>query len=69
MYSLRLFDIFILGTELMQLLIRKIEDFFFFFENRKNSFQFVISVASKAKGASLIQLSVLPRALIVTSKC
>lgn len=68
MYSLRLFDTFILSTELMQLLIRKLEDIFFF-ENRKNSFQFVISIASKAKGAGLIQLSVLPQALIVTSKC
>lgn len=53
----------------MQLLIRKLEETFFFFENRKNPFQFVISIASKAKGANLIQLTVLPRALIVTSMC
>lgn len=49
MYSLRLFDIFILGTELMQLLIRKIEDFFFFLRTEKIPFSLSFLLLLKLK--------------------
>lgn len=65
MLSLRLFDTFVLSTELMQLLIRKLEGKRSV-ENRKIPYQVGISITSKVKEPTSSGLS--HKALIVTPK-
>lgn len=67
MFPLRLFDTFVLSTELMQVLIRKLEEKILV-ENRKILYQGGISVTSEVKRANLIQFTQSHKALIVTSE-